>query len=146
MQFLAKYADFGLLSGLVSAFSSSLPPILWAPFGLGDIRAGRAIGVFIRISGVQGLSARSSAASALPRVIFGLCLSARHRFFDLAIAHRVEKHGGGFRTARRRSKYAVLALFLFVGPGNTVSTKHNARSRAFRLPRKKRQTIRNDIP
>lgn len=124
MQFLAKYADFGLLLLRVSIgvlFIIYTAPVLmgganaWAHFGAGVKNVG--IHSHLQIWGFLG-ALIGCVGGVL--VIFGL-------FFRpgvivlvlLAIAHAIGvKHASGFRTALPSIEMCfVLAGILFVGPG-----------------------------
>jgi putative oxidoreductase len=124
MQFLAKYADFGLLLLRVSIgvlFLIYTAPILmsgpnaWGHFGAGARNWG--IHSHLQIWGFLG--ALLGCLSAI-LVIFGLFFRPGVLvLLVLAIAHAIGvKHGSGFRTALPSIEMCfVLAAILFVGPG-----------------------------
>jgi putative oxidoreductase len=124
MQFLAKYADFGLLLLRVSIgvlFLIYTAPVLlagpnaWAHFGAGARNWG--IHSHLQMWGFIG-ALLGCLASVL--AIFGLFFRPGVLvLLVLAIGHAIGvKHGSGFRTALPSIEMCfVLAGVLFVGPG-----------------------------
>jgi putative oxidoreductase len=124
MQFLAKYADFGLLLLRVSIgvlFILYTAPILmggpsaWGHFGAGA--RNWSIHSHFQVWGFVG-ALLGCIGSVL--VIFGLFFRPGVLvLLVLAIAHAIGvKHGSGFRTALPSIEMCfVLAGILFVGPG-----------------------------
>ncbi len=124
MQFLAKYADFGLLLLRVSIgvlFILYTAPALmggpsaWAHFGAGAHN----LGIHSHFQ-VWGIVAALLGCIGAVLVIFGLFFRPGILvLLVLAIAHAIGvKHGSGFRTALPSIEMCfVLAGVLFVGPG-----------------------------
>jgi putative oxidoreductase len=124
MQFLAKYADFGLLLLRVSIgvlFLIYTAPVLlagphaWAHFGAGA----RNWGIHSQLQ-MWGFIGALLGCLGSVLVIFGLFFRPGVLvLLVLAIGHAIGvKHGSGFRTALPSIEMGfVLAGILFVGPG-----------------------------
>lgn len=124
MQFLAKYADFGLLLLRVSLgvlFIIYAAPVLmggpnaWAHSGMGV----KSIGIHSHFQ-IWGFLAALLGCLGGVLVIFGLFFRPGILILLLlATAHAIGvKHGSGFRTALPSIEVCfVLAGILFVGPG-----------------------------
>lgn len=124
MQFLAKYADFGLL--LLRVSIGILFILYTAPALIGGPSAWAHLGASVRSLGVHshfqvwgfGIALLGCIGGVL--VIFGLFFRPGILvLLVLAIAHAIGvKHGSGFRTALPSIEMCfVLAGVLFVGPG-----------------------------